>query len=198
MERDVAVKIVVRGALFGLLGLALVTPVGAAPRPLAAAPSAAGHAPGLAVDYYFGIFNEIRELVDWMEQAKPKPGPPIAKLDYKVGIGKVLTSSSNDFVGAHVRGLIHLEHAGAYAFEVTSNDGVRIELGGEPLFEDPAVHADTTSDPIPLEAPAAGWYWLEILYFEKKNTSTLILKWRPPGAQAFEVVPEAAFMHAKR
>ncbi len=181
-----------------VLAAGLIGPLAAQPKPVAEAPTATSHAPGLAVDYYFEIFNEIEELVDWMESAGPRAGPAIAKLDYKVGIGKVLTSDSNDFVGAHIRGLLHLEQAGAYAFEVTSNDGVRIDLGGEPLFEDPSVHPDTTSDPIPFQAASAGWYPLEILYFEKKNTSTLILKWRPPGAAGFSLVPETAFMHTKR
>ena len=188
-----------KGALLALsIGL-LGAPAGAASMaPVAPAPAPAALADGLAVDYYFEVFNSIDDLLDWMDSAKPKAGPPLPRLDYKVGFAKVLTADSSNFVGAHIQGLIHLARAGEYAFEVTSNDGVRIDIGGEPFFEDPEVHPDTTSDPIRLKIETPGWYALEILYFEKKNTSTLILKWRPPGAGGFELVPASAFKHPKR
>jgi hypothetical protein len=177
-----------------LAALALAVPAsGAGIKPLSPQPKAEALNDGLAVSYYFAIYNSIEELTSWMDHKKGKPGEPIPTLNYKVGQGKVLTSDSSNFVGAHITGLINLAKAGTYAFEVTSNDGVRLTLGGKMIFEDPEVHADWTSEPIVVPVTEPGWYPIDVLYFEKKNTSTLIVKWKPPGAAGFEVVPAEAY-----
>ncbi len=49
--------------------------------------------------------------------------------------------------------------------------------------------------PISVEIEQAGWYPLEVLYFEKKNTSTVQLRWSPPGGVGFTAVPASAFKH---
>ncbi len=90
---------------------------------------------------------------------------------------------------------MHIEKAGMHEFEVTSNDGIKILLGRQQIYVNPGVHADWVSDPIPVEIGAPGWYPLEVFYFEKKNTSTIILKWKPPGAETFEVVPASHLKH---
>lgn len=161
--------------------------------PVSPAPTAL--ADGLAVTYYFEKFENIDQLIEGMRRLKPHEGEPLPTLNYRVGEGKVLTSDSSNFVGAHITGLIHFEATGGYELEVTSNDGVRVSLSGEMIYDDPEVHADWTSDPIPVNVETPGWYALEVLYFEKKNTSTLIMRWKPPGAADFEVVPEAALKH---
>jgi hypothetical protein len=191
MMRVARISIVV----LGLLGL--TTPaVAASISPMTPQPKAADLKDGLAVRYYTSVFENILDLLDFMRIREGTAGTPISELNYKVGVGKVLTSNGNDFVGAHITGAIHLESAGTYKFEVTSNDGVRVNLGGQQIFQDPGVHPDTTSDPIPVEVTQPSWYPLEILYFEKKNTSTLILRWQPPGSAGYEVVPAAALKHA--
>ena len=162
------------------------------PTPAAPQPKAEALKPGLAVRYYFEVYNSIDDLLEMMDRNKGQPGEPIKQLNYRVGPGKVLTSDSSNFVGAHITGLIHLEKAGTYNFLVTSNDGVSVSLGSEIIFEDPDVHADSTSDPISVTIGTPGWYELDVLYFEKKNTSTLILKWKPPDAPGYEVVPPNA------
>ena len=40
-----------------------------------------------------------------------------------------------------------------------------------------------------------GWYPISLLYFEKRNTSTLELYWQPPGTDEFVFVPAEAFAH---
>lgn len=154
--------------------------------------------PGLAVNYYFEFFRHIDELVEWMEVLKGKPGKPIPALDYQVGQGKVLTSDRLDGVGALIRGYLRFEQPGAYDIRVHSNDGVRLKLGGKQVFEDPGVHADRMSEPLTLEIKQAGWYPIELLYYERKNTATLQLLWKPPGAADFTVVPRAAYAHSKK
>ena len=153
-------------------------------------------APGLAVSYVFGIFNHINEF----KTKKFEPGAPLAHLDYRMGEGAILTTKERDGVGALITGFIRFEKPGTYGFDVTSNDGVRVEIGGKLLYEDPAVHSDDTSDRIDVKIDEPGWYPIQVLYYEKKRTATLVLRWVPPGgaAKAKPVpVPAAAFARPK-
>ncbi len=138
-------------------------------------PAASDLEPGFAVRYYARKFNHIRELIDWEGYKDGAAGPPIPLLDYKSGTGEVLTSGKENIVGARITGLIHLAEPGAYTFAVNSNDGARVWVGGEQILDDPDVHADRFSDPAWVTIEEAGWYPITVLYFEKKNTSTLQL-----------------------
>ena len=153
-------------------------------------------APGLAVSYVFGIFNHINEF----KTKKFEAGAPLPHLDYRMGEGAVLTTKERDGVGALITGFIRFEKPGTYGFDVTSNDGVRVEIGGKLLYEDPSVHADDTSDRIDVKIDQPGWYPIQVLYYEKKRTATLVLRWVLPGgdAKAKPVpVPAAAFARLK-
>jgi hypothetical protein len=186
-----------------LTSLSLIVAAGAGPapaqplsglKPAEPAPAADRLTPGLAVEYAYAIVNHIDEL----KGKKFEPGPPLPTLNYKVGSGSVLTSKQSDGVLAMISGLIQLDKPGVWGFDVTSNDGVRVEIGGKMLHEDPGVHADDTSDRIDVKVERAGWYPIKVLYFEKRNTSTLILRWAPPGDKALVPVPAKAFAHPKR
>ena len=158
-------------------------------------PSAEQLQPGLAVAYVYGRFNHINDFKD----KKFEPGKPLPKLDYRMGDGAVLTTKERDQVGALITGFIRFEKAGSYGLDVTSNDGVRVEIADKLLYEDPSVHSDDTSDLIEVKVEQPGWYPIRILYYEKKGTAALVLRWVPPGdAKAKPVpVPAAAFAHPK-
>jgi hypothetical protein len=159
-------------------------------------PSAEQLAPGLAVGYVYGRFNHINEF----KTKKFEPGKPLPNLDHRMGEGAVLTTKERDQVGALITGFIRFEKVGTYGFDVTSNDGVRVEIGDKLLYEDPTVHSDDTSDRIDVKIDQPGWYPIRILYFEKKGTATLVLRWVPPGgdSKAKPVpVPAAAFAYLK-
>jgi hypothetical protein len=159
-------------------------------------PSAEQLAPGPAVGYVYGRFNHINEFMN----KKFEPGPSLPHLNWRMGTGIVLTSKEHELVGALITGFIRFEKAGTYGFDVTSNDGVRVELGGKLLYEDPTVHGDDTSDRIDVKVEQPGWYPLKMLYFQKKGTATLVLRWAPPDsdAKASPVpVPAAAFARPK-
>ena len=182
-------------AFAALLGLVLVE---AKAQSMTPHPTPEELKPGLAVVYYNNFFREIRELQEWMGYEKGRRGPPLPQLDYRVGAGDVLTSGTDDGVGAHITGFIHLSEAGSYTFVAQSNDGVRLEIGGQLILEDPDVHSDRYSDFGKVEVAAAGWYPISVLYFERKATSTLELYWRPPSAPegTMQLVPTEAFAHA--
>ena len=151
--------------------------------------------PGLSVTYYHNVFNSTREIPEWAKFKKGFPGEPLLMLDYFVGDGEVLTSGRDNEVGADIRGYIRFAEAGTYTMAMQSNDGVDLTIGGKTVVKDTGVHADRFSDLIPVEITEPGWYPLHLFYFEKRNTSTLELHWKPPGGGNMEFVPEEAFAH---
>jgi hypothetical protein len=163
-------------------------------KPAEPAPAAAQLTPGLAVVYAYAIVNHLSEFGG----KKFDPGPPLPHLDYKVGSGTVLTSKSDNGVLAIITGFIQLDKPGVWGFDVTSNDGVRLEIGGKQLYEDPTVHSDDTSDRIDVKIDQPGWYPIRVHYFEKRYTSTLILRWAAPGEKKLVPVPGKAFAHLKK
>ncbi len=154
-----------------------------------------GLTPGLAVAYYDAAMSHVRQVREWAGYRDGRPGAPIARFDYAESAGEVLTSGSTDEVGAWIKGLIRFEAAGIHVFEITANDGVEIKIGGLAIYRDPMIHKTRKSEPIPVEIASPGWYPIEVLYFEARNTATLEIKWRPPGAAGFAYVPAEAFAH---
>ncbi len=140
-------------------------------------PAPASLKPGLAVQYTYAIMNHVDE----MKGRKFEPGAPVLHLDWVMGYGRVLTSKEHEGVGAILTGFIQFEKAGVYGVNVTSNDGVRLQIGGQLIHEDPGVHFDTTSDRIDLKIDRAGWYPITITYFQKRGTATLVVRWIGPG-----------------
>jgi hypothetical protein len=167
----------------------------AQPAPAAPQPDAAALKDGLAVRYYFAKFNHINDLTGWMRFEDGVPGEPLPALDYEDSAGNVLTTTNADLVGAHITGFIEFAEPGSYRLQVTSNDGIRVTLGGEMIFEDPGIHKAETSPDLVFDIAEPGWYPLDILYYEKKGTWALKLYWQPPGAQGFVAVPGAALKH---
>ncbi len=150
--------------------------------------------PGLAVAYVYGRFNHLNEF----ENKKFEAGKPLPQLNYRMGDGAVLTAKERDLVGALITGFIRFEKPGTYGFDVTSNDGVRVEIGGKLLYEDPSVHSDDTSDRIDVKIEQPGWYPIKILYYEKKGTAALVLRWIEGEAKGkLAPVPAAVFAHLK-
>lgn len=177
-----------------LTGIALMiwTAVGQAQTPSATAE----RKPGLAVCYIYAFVRHIDEFAELEQKEECKPGEPLAVLDSRVGLNKVLTSRADDGVLAKITGYIHLDKAGAYKFAFESNDGVRLTVDGEMIVEDPDVHSDRYSEVGSMEVGKPGWYPLAIDYFERKNTSTLRFYWRPPGVEGdFLLVPAEALTH---
>jgi PA14 domain len=146
-------------------------------KPTEPQPEAARLKPGLAVQYTYAIMNHVDE----MKGRQFEPGSPILHLDWVMGTGRVLTSKAHEGVGAILTGFLQFEKPGVYGVNVTSNDGVRLEIGGRLIHEDPGVHSDTTSDRIDLKIDQPGWYPITITYFQKRHTATLVVRWIGPG-----------------
>lgn len=152
--------------------------------------------PGLEVCYIYEFVRHVDQFAEWEKHRKCEPGEPLEMLNWRVGEDNVLTSSSDNGVMAKIKGYIHLDQPGRYAFSFESNDGVRLEIDGEHILEDPDVHSDQYSPIGHFEAAEAGWYPLAIDYFERKGTSTLRFFWGPPGTEGtLPLVPAEALAH---
>jgi hypothetical protein len=194
---------IVHGFLVGLFGALLAGAAALVPaaraetitglKPAEPQPAPGQLAPGLAVQYTYAIMNHVDE----MKGRKFEPGAPLGHLDWRMGYGIVLTSKAREGVGAMITGFLHFEKAGGYGLEVTSNDGVRVEIGGQLIHEDPGVHPDTTSDRIDLKIERAGWYPIQIAYFQKRGTATLVVRRAGPGESKLIPVPAKALSHKK-
>ena len=166
-------------------------------KPAAPQPPAGALAPGLAATYFDVAMDHVRKVREWAKYKDGRKGAPLARLDYAEGAGEVLTSGKTDEVGAWIKGFVHLDQVGLYRFLVTANDGVQVELGGKRIYRDAMIHKTRTSEPLAVEIATPGWYALEVLYFEARNTAALEIKWQPPGAAGFAYVPASAFAHQK-
>ncbi len=163
-----------------------------------AQPDPTSLAPGLSVTYHFHIFNTVGEIPQWALNNKSVEGTPLPALDYSVGSGKVLTSRRADGVGAVITGLIRFPAAGRYVLAMQSNDGVALSIGGQRILADPGVHTDRFSELVRVDIKEAGWYPLDLLYFEKRNTSTLQLYWAQEAAgESLRLVPPEAFARSR-
>ncbi len=179
------------GASFGMAGARAASVSPADPQP-----ADQELKPGLAVVYYGHFFRHIDEIVEWEKYKDGTPGEPILQVKSRVGLGKVLTSNSDDGVGAKMTGYIRLGTPGKYSFAFESNDGVRLEIDGQMVVEDPNVHADRFSDLGSVQIETPGWYPITIRYFERKNTSTLMFHWLPPGTEgSMPLVPGDVLAH---
>jgi len=149
--------------------------------------------PGLATTYWYVDVHTMRQARDAMNRHASTVGQPVPNLDGRYETGPVLTSGANDNVIASIVGFINFAQAGRYTFTANSNDGVRVEIAGRRVTEDPDAHPDRFSPPGFVDVDAAGWYPIRVLYFERRGSATLQLFWTPPGRTAPEIVPAAAF-----
>ena len=191
------------GAAAAVVALVISTPVGPAGADSHVTaivpvdqPAPSALAPGLAVTYYFHIFNVISEIPQWAENNAGVEGTPLPALNYSVGSGNVLTSGRRDGVGATISGLIRFPDPGRYVLAMQSNDGVSLAISGQRVLADPGVHSDRFSQLVRVDIAAAGWYPVDVLYFEKRNTATLQLYWAQEAAgESLRLVPPEALAH---
>lgn len=72
----------------------------------------------------------------------------------------------------------------------------RVVSRGKLIHEDPGVHSDTTEE-VEVKIDKAGWYPLAIVYFQKRYTATLAVRWAAPGEKKFASIPGKALAHKK-
>lgn len=160
--------------------------------PAAAQPDPANLKPGLAVGYSRITADHINDVI---ASGAGRQGEPVLVLDQKEGSSDVLTSGKRTDIAATLTGFIQFPEAGAYAFKVFSNDGVRVSIDNQVILDDPTVHGGRFSNEQSLSVAAPGYYPVKVLYFQKRGGSALQLYWRTPGGGDFTTVPASAYAH---
>lgn len=141
-------------------------------------PGAEDLEPGLGVYYAYGDVGETNELATakaWLDRVEEPKRQTLPHLNFEDG-PKTLTSDHGVHTLAQIDGYVRLSK-GQYTYAIWSNDGVRVALGGEVIYEDDDRHpCDNALGSVTVSAPEDGWYELSILYFNRNGTSCLIIE----------------------
>ncbi|MEM6758678.1 MAG: PA14 domain-containing protein [Pseudomonadota bacterium] len=150
----------------------------AAPLKLAPAdPQPSGLKQGLAVQYAYP--KDVKTLGN-AERAlrKAKAGKPLAGLDYRdTNDGdKTLTSDRAHHVVAKITGYVKFDAAGIYAIDFLTNDGLDAKIGGQDVAYVNGRQPCQATRPVEAEVPEAGWYAVNITYFQRLGTACLHMR----------------------
>ncbi|MBL8763753.1 MAG: alpha-L-fucosidase [Phycisphaerae bacterium] len=152
-----------------------------AARPAALAVLPASARPGLKAQYYQGDFNTLPDF------ASLKPA--------KTGVAAAITLAGvpfDDFYAVVYTGWVFIPRDDAYYFNLGSDDGSRLFIGGQLVIDNDGLHSLTTrSAAAPL---AKGWHPIRVEMFEKSGGADLALTVSTPGAKP-ETIPVKSLAH---
>jgi hypothetical protein len=100
-------------------------------------------------------------------------------------------AGANDTVAARLTGQLMAPRTGNYRFYLTSDDGSRLAIDGEPVINNDGLHAPLTE--IATVYLSAGVHTFELDFFELYGGIALVLEWELPGVWERELVPAWAF-----
>jgi hypothetical protein len=158
-----------------------------------ASPQPGSVKPGLSVSYAFP--PEVKTLAD-AESAlrKGQPGAPLTGLDHwETEEGQpTLTSGQALRVAARIKGYVRFDAAGVYVIDFLSNDGLRAEIGGQTIAVIDERRPCEPGDAVEVEVPVAGWYPVDLVYFQRLGTACLHMRASPKGGK-LDYMPDSAF-----
>lgn len=162
-----------------------------------ASPQPGGLKSGLSVSYAHATEDQdFTALADARSALKVngKRGKPLRGLDYRdTNLGEnSLTSSHSEQVAASITGYIRFDSPGIYTIDFFTNDGLLATIGGQQVGLFNGRQTCDTTFATEVEVPSAGWYKLSALYFNRLNTSCLMMRWAAKG-DAMKWVPNNVF-----
>ena len=178
-------KFVIKGLLLAVAAVC-VSAAQAAPLKLTPAnPQPGALKQGLSVRYAYP--EDVKTLVDASAALKvgSEQGPPLKGLDYRdTNEGeKALTSKRDEFVVAKIRGYVKFDAPGNYTIDFLTNDGLHAKIGGQTVGRFDGRQTCDTTIATDVEVPSAGWYKVDILYFQRYKTSCLHMRAGPAGGR---------------
>jgi len=161
-------------AALGLwVGIAAAAPLKLTP----ASPQPTSLKKGLAVQYAYP--KDIKTLGN-AERAlrKATPGAPLAGLDHRdTNDGDItLTSDRAHNVAAKITGYVRFDAPGIYIVDFLTNDGLDAKISGEQVGYFNGRQSCQATRAVEVEVPEAGWYPLDITYFQRVGTSCLHMR----------------------
>lgn len=156
-------------------------------------PQPSGLKPGLSVKYAYP--PDVKSLNQAQRALKKaKAGPALAGLDYRdTNQGdNTLTANRPFHVVAGISGYVKFDAPGTYTIDFLTNDGLDAKVGGQTVgyFDGRQACAETRA--VQVEVPQAGWYPVDITYFQRMGTACLHMR---AGQGSPDWMPNAAFGH---
>ena len=142
--------------------------------------------PGLSLRVY-DLGEPLTRLPDLIEGQTGNVNRRIEQVD--LGNGDF---GLEDQFYAEVAGFLVIERPGEYEFELYSDDGSELLIGGALVVGHDGLHSDEIPGDGVIEL-AAGTYPITVRMFEAGGAESARLYWRPPGAGDHELVPASAF-----
>lgn len=161
---------------------------GAAAAPLEltpANPQPSGVKAGLNVSYsYPEDVKSLSEARAALKQRKER-GAPLSGLDHRdTNEGDItMTSKRAQHVVAHITGYMKFDKAGVYDIEFLTNDGLQAKVGGQLVGHFDGRQTCDTTVMTEVNVPVAGWYPVDIVYFQRLGTACLHMRMGPSGGR---------------
>jgi len=147
-------------------------------------PAADALAEGLAVSYAYPPEIKTLRNADFYAK-KAEPGEPLIGFDYPDTLKgeNVMTAERSTRVVAVISGFLKFDDPGVYELDFTSNDGLKVTIGGEEVSRYDGRHPCENAGAVEVEVPTAGWYPVDATYFQRLGTSCLLAEWAPLGEE---------------
>ncbi|HEY0009429.1 MAG TPA: family 16 glycoside hydrolase [Tepidisphaeraceae bacterium] len=166
------------------------TPANTTPSAPAAAPPEASVArePGVSARFY-QFDEEIDRLPALVEGQTP---------NVSVKLDKIELRSPADFAGMKERflselsGFLNVSTPGEYTFRLFSDDGSALRINGKLVADNDGLHDAKTGVQGKI-ALTAGEHPFVLRHFDMSYDEQIILQWRTPGSENWEVVPPSVF-----
>ncbi|MFE3599422.1 family 16 glycoside hydrolase [Streptomyces sp. NPDC059142] len=133
----------------------------------------------------FDIQSPLSKLCD----LKPAQTPNVDKLLPTVDWSSTDGFGFTDNFVSQIIGNLHVPSDGTYAFRLISDDGSRLFLGDKKVIDHDGLHGAEPKDGEIALLP--GYHPLRIDHFDRSGGQQVTLQWKPPGADAFTLVPNS-------
>lgn len=156
-----------------------------------ASPQPSGLKTGLSVKYAYPLdVKSLNQATRYLK--KGKAGQPLKGLDYRdtAPNEKALTSTQVEHVAAEIKGYVKFDSPGVYTIDFYTNDGLDARISGQQVGYFDGRQTCQGTRPVQVEVPQAGWYPLEMTYFQRVGTSCLMMR---AGKGSPEWMPNKAF-----
>ncbi|MDQ2178172.1 GH92 family glycosyl hydrolase [Marinifilum sp. D714] len=137
---------------------------------------------GLQYSYFEGIYRSVYDY----ELDEPA----------KTGIVSVPTLDvclRKEWIGLDFKGLISIPKSGEYTFYMSSNDGCKLSINGEELFESDGRKTVTFGQQAQLQLEK-GLHQIQMGFYQCSDNIDLVVEWEGPGIKR-QAIPKRAFWH---
>ncbi|WP_321309521.1 GH92 family glycosyl hydrolase [Marinifilum fragile] len=137
---------------------------------------------GLQYSYFEGIY---RSVYDYELDEPVKTGiVPVPTLDVCL---------RKEWIGLDFKGLIDIPKSGEYTFYMSSNDGCKLIINGEELFESDGRKTVTFGQQAQLQLEK-GLHQIQMGFYQCSDNIDLVVEWEGPGIKR-QAIPKRAFWH---